>query len=215
MYIPSPFDASDPGRCHALIRQESFASLVTVDAAGIPFATHLPFLLDAARGALGTLIAHMARANPQWRHFAASRPVLVIFQGAHAYVSPAWYEARESVPTWNYVAVHAYGVPGIVEDPARVEAVLGTLVRTYEADRPQPWRMESLSPEYVARMIRGIVAFEIPIDRLEGKAKLSQNRGVADRTRVRAALAAASDPLSRAVAEQMAEVEAPEPGATR
>jgi transcriptional regulator len=209
MYLPPAFDASDPGRCHALIRRESFATLVTVDEAGAPFATHLPFLLDAARGALGTLLAHTARANPQWRHFAANRPVLVIFQGAHAYVSPAWYEVHPSVPTWNYEAVHAYGLPQIVEDPARVEAMLGMLVRTYEGERPESWRMASLSPEYVARMTQAIVAFEIPIDRLEGKAKLSQNRGAADRARVRAALAAADDPLSRAVAERMADVDAP------
>lgn len=212
MYLPPAFDASDPERCHALIRRESFATLVTVDEAGAPFATHLPFLLDAARGALGTLLAHTARANPQWRHFAANRPALVIFQGAHAYVSPAWYEVHPSVPTWNYEAVHAYGLPQIVEDPARVEAMLGMLVRTYEGERPESWRMASLAPEYVARMIQAIVAFEIPIDRLEGKAKLSQNRGAADRAGVRAALAAADDPLSRAVAERMADVDAPASG---
>jgi transcriptional regulator len=212
VYIPTSFDAADPVRCHALIRRESFGTLVTVDEAGIPFASHLPFLLDAGRGTLGTLIAHVARPNPQWRHFAAGRPALVVFQGAHAYVSPGWYEVHPSVPTWNYEAVHAYGIPTIVEDPARVEAVLAALVQTYEEGRPEPWRMTSLPAEYVARMIRGIVAFEIPIDRLEGKAKLSQNRGAADRVRVRAALAGAGDPLSRAVAERMAHADGPGAG---
>jgi transcriptional regulator len=197
------------------MRRESFATLVTVDETGTPFATHLPFLLDAGRGPLGTLIGHVARRNPQWRHFAAGRPALVIFQGAHAYVSPAWYEVHPSVPTWNYEAVHAYGVPAVVEDPARVEAVLGALVQTYEGSRPQPWRMASLPAEYVARMIRGIVAFEVPIDRLEGKAKLSQNRDAADQARVRAALLGAGDPLSQAVARRMVEANAPESGSGR
>src|SRR5438093_1563819 len=175
MYVPEAFDASDRAWCHALIRAESFATLVTVDEVGAPFATHLPFLLDARRGPLGTLLGHVARANPHWRHLAAAhasgRPVLVVVQGPHAYVSPAWYHVHPSVPTWNYVAVHAYGLPALIEDPARVKALLTTLVQTHEAGRPAPWTFESLPEAYVDGMIRGIVAFEIPIDRLEGKAK--------------------------------------------
>jgi transcriptional regulator len=202
VYVPRHFDASDPGRCHALIRAEPFGTLVSVDEAGAPFATHLPFLLDADRGPLGTLLGHVARANPHWRLFDA-RPVLAVFQGPHAYVSPAWYEAHPSVPTWNYVAAHAYGVPAILEEPARVTALLGRLVETHEAGRPDPWRLDSLAEDYLGGMLRGIVAFEIPIDRLEGKAKLSQNRGAGDRARVRAALAGGDDPVARAVAELM------------
>ncbi|MGH7266366.1 MAG: FMN-binding negative transcriptional regulator, partial [Candidatus Rokuibacteriota bacterium] len=193
MYVPRHFDASDPGRCHALIRAEPFGTLVAVDEAGAPFATHVPFLLDADRGPLGTLLGHVARANPQWRLF-SSRPVLALFQGPHAYVSPAWYEAHPSVPTWNYVAVHAYGVPALVDDSARVKAMLGRLVEVNEAGRPDPWRFDALADDYVGGMLRGIVAFEIPLDRLEGKAKLSQNRGAGDRSRVRAALAG-GDPV--------------------
>lgn len=203
MYVPKHFEVADPAWCHALIEAESFGTLVGTDDTGVPFATHLPFLLDAERGRLGTLLGHVARANPQWRYFAAGRPVLAIFQGAHAYVSPGWYEVHPSVPTWNYVAVHAYGVPALVEDAPRVTALLARLVATHEDGRSEPWRFASLSEEYVAGMLRGIVAFEIPIDRLEGKAKLSQNRGAADRARVRAALEAASDPLARGVAAHM------------
>jgi transcriptional regulator len=204
MYVPKHFEVSDRAWCHALIRAEPFATLVGADDAGTAFATHLPFLLDAERGPLGTLIGHVARANPQWRYFRPGQPVFVIFQGPHAYVSPAWYEAHPSVPTWNYVAVHAYGVPAVFEDPARVKALLAALVRTFEAGHPDPWRFESLADDYVDGMLRGIVAFEIPIDRLEGKAKLSQNRSAADRARVGAALEAAADPLARAVASLMA-----------
>ena len=205
MYLPKHFDASDAARCHALIRAESFPTLITVDEAGAPFATHLPMLLDAERGQLGTLLAHVARPNPQWRHFATGRPALVVFQGPHAYVSPSWYATHPSVPTWNYVAVHAYGVPRLLEEPAAVKALLARLVHTYEAGRPQPWVFESLSPDYVDRMIQGIVAFDIPIERLEGKTKLSQNRSAADRVGVVAGLRAEGDGLGRAVADLMAE----------
>jgi transcriptional regulator len=205
MYIPKQFDASDVAWCHALIRRETFAILVGVDQAGVPFATHLPVLLDEAPPPLGTLLGHVARPNPQWQLFAPDRPVLVLFSGAHAYVSPSWYAQHPSVPTWNYVAVHAYGVPRLVEEPGRVRAFLDRLVRTFEDGRPAPWRIAGLPDNYVDGMVRGIVAFEIPITRLEGKAKLSQNRPAGDQARVRAALAAEDDSLARAVAELMTE----------
>jgi transcriptional regulator len=205
MYIPKQFDVADVGWCHGLIRREPFAILVGVDEAGAPFATHLPVLLDEAPPPLGTLLGHVARPNPQWRLFAPDRPVLVVFAGAHTYVSPSWYAQHPSVPTWNYVAVHAYGVPRLVEEPARVRAFLDRLVRTFEDGRPAPWRMAGLPDSYVDGMVRGIVAFEIPITRLEGKAKLSQNRPAGDQARVRAALRAEDNALARAVADLMAE----------
>lgn len=205
MYLPQHFQVADRAWCHALIRAESFGMLAGVDEAGRPFATHLPFLLDEDRGPLGTLLGHVARANPQWRYFRPDRPVLAIFSGPHAYVSPAWYEVHPSVPTWNYVAVHAFGVPSLIEEPVRVRALLARLVRVHEAGRPDPWSFESLPEGYLAGMLKGIVAFEIPIDRLEGKAKLGQNRTAADRARVRAALEAAGDPLAAAVAALMAD----------
>ncbi len=204
MYVPKAFAGADTAWCHDLMRRESFALLVTVDEDGAPFASHLPVLLDAARGSLGTLEAHVARANPQWRHFADGKPVLCTFAGPHAYVSPAWYGVHPSVPTWNYVAVHAYGVPAVIDEPARVRALLGRLVQTYEGGRAEPWRMDSLAGEYLDGMLRGIVAFEIPIDRLEGKAKLSQNRPEGDQAGVVDGLRAGSDPLALAVADLMA-----------
>lgn len=204
MYIPKHFEITDTAWCHALMRAQGFAVMITADDAGVPFATHLPFLVDDTRGPLGTLRGHVARANPHWRYLAAGRPTLVVFSGAHAYVSPSWYASHPSVPTWNYVAVHATGTGTLVEDSARVKALLADLVRVYEGEGPGAWSVESLPGDYVEGMQRGIVAFEIPIERLEGKAKLSQNRSAVDQTRTREALSAADDPLARAVAALMA-----------
>jgi transcriptional regulator len=203
MYIPKHFQISDAAWCHALMRAQSFATMITADDAGAPFATHLPILVDPSRGPFGTLRGHVARANPHWRYLAAGRPTLVIFSGAHAYVSPSWYATHPSVPTWNYVAVHATGTGALVEDPAQVTALLADLVRTYESAGPDAWSFEDLAADYLAGMQRGIVAFEIPIERLEGKAKLSQNRDAVDQARTREALAATDDPLARAVAALM------------
>jgi transcriptional regulator len=205
MYIPTHFAMPDVAWCHALMRREPFALLVGVDETGAPFATHLPVLVDETPAPYGTLLAHVARANPQWQHFAAGRPALVMFWGPHAYVSPSWYEKHPSVPTWNYVTVHAYGIPRVIEDAGRVRQVLDRLVRTFEDGRPTPWRMDGLPDSYVDGMVGAIVAFEIPIDRLEGKAKLSQNRSAEDRARVEAALRVEDDPLARAVADLMAD----------
>ena len=132
-------------------------------------------------------------------------PTLAIFQGPHAYVSPGWYAAHPSVPTWNYVAVHAYGRPALIEAPDRVKALLARLVETYETGRAAPWRFDSLAADYVDGMIRGIVAFEMPIERLEGKAKLSQNRGAEDRAGAIRGLEATADPLAVATAALMRE----------
>jgi transcriptional regulator len=204
VYVPKQFQITDTAWCHALMRAQSFAAMITADDAGVPFATHLPILVDPARGPLGTLRGHVARANPHWRYLSAGRPTLVIFAGAHAYVSPSWYATHPSVPTWNYVAVHATGTGALVEDPEPVKTLLADLVRTYESSGPTAWSLEGLPADYLAGMQRGIVAFEIPIERLEGKAKLSQNRDAVDQARTREALAAADDPLARAVAALMA-----------
>jgi len=202
MYIPNSFRENDQSLLHELMRQYNFAILVTQHE-GAPFATHLPFLLDAERGPHGTLLAHMARANPQWRAFAGGQPALVIFQGPHAYVSPSWYEPiAPSVPTWNYATVHAYGVPKVLEEHDVLHAMLGRLVDTHEAAFERPWRME-LSDDYLDKMTRAIVGFEIEITRLEGKFKLSQNRGANDQRHVVAALAASGDTLGVGVAELM------------
>jgi transcriptional regulator len=203
MYIPKHFVIAETAACHQVIVENGFGELVTLDDAGLPFASHLPFLIDPARGANGTLIAHMARANPQWQHFAGGKPALAMFQGPHAYISPAWYATHPAVPTWNYIAVHAYGVPTIVDTPAAVKGILGRLVEANEAANGTTWRMGGLTEEYLGSMMRAIVAFEIPVDRLEGKAKLSQNRDATDQARVAEALAASGDPLAQATSRVM------------
>src|SRR6266545_5827323 len=199
MYIPNSFREDDRSLLHDLMRQHNFGILVT-QRDGTPFATHLPFLLDAERGPHGTLLAHMARANPQWRDFAAGGEALVIFQGPHAYISPSWYETHPSVPTWNYAVVHAYGIPRIVEDHATLHHMLETLVDTHEAAFAQPWRLD-LPHVYLDKMMRAVVGFEIEITRLEGKLKLSQNRSEHDQHRVAEALRQSENPLDRSVAE--------------
>jgi transcriptional regulator len=203
MYVPKHFAVTDIAACHKVITENSFGELVSVDADGAPFASHLPFLLDPQRGASGTLIAHMARANPQWRHFTPGKPVLAVFRGPHAYVSPAWYATHPSVPTWNYVAVHAYGTPAIVEEPNAVRDILWRLVDLNEAANGTDWRMGGLKSDYLAGMMRAIVAFELPIAKLEGKAKLSQNRDATDQARVVAALEQSDDPAAKATAAAM------------
>jgi transcriptional regulator len=203
MYIPKHFAIAEPAACHRVIVENVFGELVTVDDAGLPFASHLPFLVDPTRGENGTLLAHMARANQQWRHFSSGKPALAMFHGPHAYISPAWYATHPAVPTWNYVAVHAYGVPKIIDSPAAVEGILRRLVDANEAANGTTWSMDGLTEQYLGGMVRAIVAFEIPIDRLEGKAKLSQNRDATDQAKVADALAVSGDASARATSRAM------------
>ena len=206
MYIPKHFAVEDVGWAHRLIQDYSFGTLVTV-LDGSPFATHLPFVLDPEPEPNGTLLAHMARANPQWRGFSAvsdAPEVLAIFQGPHAYVSPSWYEGdAPAVPTWNYAVVHAYGTPRIVDDERQIRDFLRRLTTRQEARFERPWSPEILSEEYLSHMTHQIVAFEIPIARLEAKAKLSQNRPPVDRVRVANELEKDPDAGSRAVSALM------------
>lgn len=177
MYIPSHFYENDINLLHGVIKEYSFAILVTYHSAH-PFASHLPFLLDAGRGEYGTLRAHMARANSQWQDFGSEQEALAIFQGPHAYISPSWYEAPLSVPTWNYIAVHVYGVPRLVDENC-LYIMLQDMVSTYEAGFASPWEFD-LPGDYVDKMLKAVVGFEIEITRIEGKLKLSQNRSEAD-----------------------------------
>lgn len=201
MYIPSPFREDDPKTLHDLIQRFSFATLVTSHD-GCPFASPLPFLLDAERGPQGTLRSHMARANPQWQGFGEDTEALILFQGPHAYVSPSWYATHPSVPTWNYAVVHAYGTPHLL-DEAGTRAVLRDTISQHESDRLQPWTFDSLSNEYVGKMLRALVGFEMEITRLEGKFKLSQNKSAADRAGAVLGLSNLNDPLAQEVAAWM------------
>ncbi len=202
MYIPALFVETDLGRLHDFIEQHSFGILVT-QSQGSPFASHLPFLLDRQAGANGTLIGHIARANPQWRQV-DSPEVMVIFSGPHAYISPAWYEAELVVPTWNYVSVHAYGVVSWIEEPEVLLEIVQSSVQTYERSRPQPWTLNA-PDDFVARLLQQIVGFRIEITRLEGKWKLNQNHPVERREKVIQALRKRDDENSRAIAAAMNE----------
>jgi len=173
MYTPAHFQIDDRDTLNAFMRQHSFATIVSSDG-NVPQATHMPVLLNPTQGPHGCLLSHMARANPQWRHF-SSTEVLVIFTGPHAYISPAWYVTEPAVPAWNYTAVHAYGTPRIVTQHDRFAQMLHDLVEFYEAERPNRWH-GTLPAEFRDGLMKGIVGIEIEITRLEGKFKLSQNR---------------------------------------
>ena len=201
MYIPPAFREDDLPTLQQLMRDYSFAILVTQQG-GVPVATHLPLLLDAGRGPYGTLLGHVARANAQWRGFNGEQEALVIFQGPHAYITPSWYEPGLNVPTWNYAAVHAYGAPRVVEDEAALFAMLRRLTATHEASFAEPWQVDMSEREF-RQKLKGIVGFEMEIRRLEGKLKLSQNRPQADQERVAAELAESQDSLVASVGNLM------------
>lgn len=186
MYMPEAHRVDDRSQLHEFIEAHSFGILVSAADDCSLAATHLPLLLHRDAGPHGTLLGHVARANPQWRS-ANGREVLVIFPGPHAYVSPAWYHSEAVVPTWNYVTVHAYGVLQIIDDEAAVLQTLAELVERHEHSRPDPWRFDA-STEFARRMAGMVAAFRIEITRLEGKWKLSQNHSVERRKGVVAGL---------------------------
>lgn len=198
MYVPEHFAVTDQAALFDLMRQFSFATLVSVHQE-VPFATPMPFVVRPDLGQQGVLRSHIARRNPQWESFHLNKEVLVMFQGDHSFISPTWYEKHPSVPTWNYVTVHAYGRPRVVETPQAVKELLHELVLQYE----QEWDMMDLPESYLSGMIQGIVAFEIEITRLEGKFKLSQNRSRADQEQVAGALVKSSNPSDQAIAQRM------------
>ncbi len=200
MYIPAAFAEIDLTKLHAFIEQHSFGLFVSqVD--GLPFATHLPFLLERTTGPHGTLICHVARANPQWQQ-ASDQTALAIFSGPHAYVSPTWYEAEQVVPTWNYAAVHAYGRVQIIQDKSALLKIVQAMVRLYEQSMPQPWSFDG-STTFVKRLLGQIVGFRIEIDKIEGKFKLNQNHPVERRRKVGRALRQRGDENALAVAAMM------------
>jgi transcriptional regulator len=205
VYIPAPFREDRLDVLHEIIRQYSFATLVSTGSSGL-IATHLPLLLDASRGAKGTLIGHVARENTHWQLFRDSPDVetLVLFQGPHAYISPTWYKTPYAVPTWNYEAVHAYGRPKLIEDQKALFGIVAELVRVHEARFEYSWDLDA-HREYADKLLKNIVGFEFEITRLEGKRKLSQNRSRADQEGAIAGLTEQADPLGMALASLMEE----------
>ena len=196
MYTPRAFALDDLPEIQQLIQHTRLAQLVTVGENGLQ-ASHLPLLLNPDEGPNGTLYGHLARANPQWRELQNGSEALVIFAGADAYISPAFYPAKAEhgkvVPTWNYIAVHAYGTPAVFSDAERLLKVVTALTDRHESGRAQPWRVSDAPADYIDGMLKAIVGFALPIKRLVGKRKLSQNRSAADMAGVRDGLAASAD----------------------
>ena len=203
MYLPKHFEASEAtGR--DIMQAHGWALLVSTAADGAPFCTHLALLWQDDGTPHGSLIGHLARANPQWKLFAGAAPSMALFWGPHAYVSPTWYTPGVKVPTWNYVTVHAYGRPEIIEDTAAYGAarcVEARLTAAYEGG--SGWSLDALPPGNADMQIKGIVAFRMKLTRVESKAKLSQNRELEDRHRVIAKLEASDRQDSQETARWM------------
>jgi transcriptional regulator len=205
MYVPPAFKEDRPEVLLRAIRHAGLATLVTLGDDGL-IASHVPMLHDAEPAPYGTLLGHVARANPQWRAPVAGVEALAIFTGPDAYVTPSWYRAKQEhgrvVPTWNYVAVHAYGSVAFFDDAARLLDVVRRLTEKEEAARPAPWAVSDAPEAFIAGMLKGIVGFALPVARLEGKWKMSQNRDAADRESVAHGLAAAGKPDVAALVPQ-------------
>jgi transcriptional regulator len=203
MYLPKHFEASETtGR--EIMRAHGWALLISTGEDGAPFCTHLALLWQDDGTPHGSLVGHLARANPHWKLFANAAPSMALFWGPHAYVSPTWYTPGVKVPTWNYVTVHAYGRPEIIEDTAGVLDALAQLAATYEGR--DGWSLDALPLGNAEVQTRGIVAFRMKLTKIEAKTKLSQNRELEDRHRVIAKLEASDGDDARATAEWMKKV---------
>jgi transcriptional regulator len=199
MYLPKHFEQNDPAALQDLMREHPLAALVSTGADGLT-ADHLPLEYDAASN---TLHGHVARANPLWQH-ADGQPVLAIFRGLQAYITPSWYPSKAAthkvVPTWNYAVVHAHGRLRAVDDAPWLRELVGRLTDTHEVPRTAPWAVADAPDDYVQQMLRAIVGIEIPVERLVGKWKISQNRAEADRLGVADGLATEPSADARAMA---------------
>ena len=203
MYLPSHFEETRVEILHGLIRAHPLGALVTFEADGLN-ANHIPFEIDPDPEPLGTLRAHVARANPVWHEFSREVEPLVIFQGPQGYITPSWYPSKKEtgkvVPTFNYIVVHAYGTMRVVEDADWLRKFVGGLTDRFEAPRAQPWAVSDAPDDFVTMQLRAIVGVEIQLTRLIGKWKTSQNRPAADQLGVVAGLRESEDAMALAMA---------------
>jgi transcriptional regulator len=190
LYVPPHFRIDDRDALLDFMEKHAFATLVSSGEAGL-HVSHIPFVVDRGEDGNTRLLGHVARGNAQWSALEGAEHVAVIFEGPHAYISPTWYASHPSVPTWNYAVVHAHGKATLMEEP-ELHELLMRLSQIYEAGNAKPWRMSELPSDYVSSMLKAIVGFEIEVERLEGKFKLSQNRP-AEVPRVIAALEGANE----------------------
>ena len=205
MYQPPHFREEDLGTQHALIRAHPLGLLITAGDGGL-IANPVPFHLRTDPSPKGTLQAHIAKANGQWREIQAGAPVLVVFQGVDSYVTPSWYATKQEtgkvVPTWNYAIVQVHGDARIIDDPSWLREQIGALTGENENSRPQPWGVDDAPPEFISAQLKGIIGIEIDIAAIDGKWKVSQNRPVADRQGVAQGL----DEIRHADAAEMADL---------
>jgi transcriptional regulator len=187
MYVPGHFAESRIDVLHDLIRTHPFGALVVLASNGLD-ANHIPFEIAPEPAPFGTLRGHVARANPVWRDFSSQVDALVMFQGAHSYISPAWYVTKKEhgkvVPTWNYAVVHAHGPLRVIDDRKWLREFVGKLTDRHEAPRSDPWKVTDAPADFIDTMVAGIIGIEIPIAKLAGKWKVSQNRPAQDRAGV-------------------------------
>ena len=206
MYVPRAFAVDDIQILHQQMQASPLPVLVTHASQGL-LASHVPMLLNPDEGPCGTLYGHLARANPHWQDLAQGTEALVIFAGEQAYISPTFYPGKadhgKAVPTWNYLAVHAYGMAEVFDDAERLLALVSRLSDRHEANRPAPWAVSDAPADYVDSMLKAIVGFRLPITRLQGKRKLSQNRDARDQAGVRQGLLANPNPQDHALAHLM------------
>jgi transcriptional regulator len=184
VYIPKANEENRLEVLHDLIESHPLASLVTMTSSGL-FASHLPMVLERKSATRGLLKGHLSRANKQWRDFQPAVEALAIFSGPEHYITPSWYAEKQEtgrvVPTWNYAVVHVYGTLKVIEDPAWLLQHLKALTTVHESAFPAPWQVSDAPADYVASLLKGIVGLELPIERIEGKWKASQNRSERDR----------------------------------
>ncbi|MFG0410858.1 FMN-binding negative transcriptional regulator [Pseudomonas sp. FYR_11] len=206
MYNSKPHQEHDLARLQRHMLDTRLAVLVSHGEQGL-LATHLPVLLDPAEGEFGTVYAHLARANRQWQDLAQGAEALLVFPGADAYVSPGYYPSKAEnpkvVPTWNYLAVHAYGVADVIHDAEPLLAIVSRLSDRHEHGRSEPWQVSDAPADYIDGMLRAIVGIRLPIQRLQGARKLSQNRAEQDIAGVRESLSASPDHLDNQLAAHM------------
>jgi len=205
MYLPQHFEETRPVVLHQLLRAHPLGLLITLDQTGAPVANPIPFMLEAERGPHGTLVGHVARANPVWQ--SAGQAALVVFQGPEGYISPNGYPSKQQhgkvVPTWNYSCVQARGPLVALDDAAATHALVSRLTHRHEASQARPWAVDDAPADYVASLVKAIVCIEIRLTTLVGKYKLSQNRSADDRAGLVAALQAQGDGPAQALAHSM------------
>lgn len=206
MYVPKHHEECELAVLHSLIQSHPLGTWVMHEAGELA-ANHIPFLLDSSRGENGTLVGHVARANPVWQSFSRASNSLVIFQGAETYITPSWYPSKQehgkAVPTWNYAVVHAHGVPHAIEDRDWLLQHVTQLSNTHETNQAFPWKVSDAPEDFIERLMNAIVGIEIPVGKLVGKWKVSQNRPDSDKLGVVAGLLSRGNAESNAMAHMV------------